>query len=410
MKKIYLLLLLSFSKCANAHSSFPIGMNLWQAIIWALPDHVQGGDRNRLHRELSTLEKNHIKILRIMASVQGSDDSKVALGRILPSCEERPGEWKVECQEALVYLLNAIDQHHMKAILVISNFWHWSGGFSQYLAWDKKLEAIPFAFGADSSYWEMKKFFETSVEFYENQKAQNYYFEFLEKVVRLVNGHPAIACWQLANEPTPWGEKNFSQLLAWAKDATKRVRNIDQRACVSLGGVGSGPLPFFGTYTDLRRLHQEIKFDWMTVHLWPQNWGWYFPRPEWAAKISWPIMKWLSHFYITYHAELAKELGIPMVLEEVGLARDGESLSADAGTERRDAFFSFIKEELERAMSEKGIKVSGLLFWSWAGESRPIPGKRQWEKGDAMLGDPPQEPQGWYSIYNSDLTTLKKIH
>jgi mannan endo-1,4-beta-mannosidase len=28
-----------------------------------------------------------------------------------------------------------------------------------------------------------------------------------------------------------------------------------------------------------------------------------------------------------------------------------------------------------------------------------------WSPGDDLIGDPPHERQGWYSIYNTDLTT-----
>jgi mannan endo-1,4-beta-mannosidase len=32
-----------------------------------------------------------------------------------------------------------------------------------------------------------------------------------------------------------------------------------------------------------------------------------------------------------------------------------------------------------------------------------------WQKGDQLTGDPPHEPQGWYSVYNTDSTTQRLI-
>jgi mannan endo-1,4-beta-mannosidase len=43
----------------------------------------------------------------------------------------------------------------------------------------------------------------------------------------------------------------------------------------------------------------------------------------------------------------------------------------------------------------------------WSGEGRPA--RVQWQPGDNFLGDPPHEAQGWYSVYDSDATTLKLI-
>ena len=35
--------------------------------------------------------------------------------------------------------------------------------------------------------------------------------------------------------------------------------------------------------------------------------------------------------------------------------------------------------------------------------------KSIWEKDDEFIGDPPHEFQGWYSVYSSDLSTIKII-
>lgn len=421
MKIISRLLFLSF---LLTNSSFAesakttVGVNLWQALLWALPEE-SGGNRNRLHRELQFLHHNGFQLVRIMASVQGSMDPEISSkGRVQPSCETHPGKWSKECQQALDYLLWALEKYQLQAILVLGNFWHWSGGFAQYLAWAEDKEEIPFAFDSSSSFWEIKSFFQNTASFYKNARAKQYYLDFLKKVVTRKNllknnqsyAHdPAIACWQLANEPTPYGSDNFEALLEWAKEATTLFRQLAPRACLSLGGVGTGPLPFL-TYTDLQRLYGEVRFDWMTIHLWPQNWGWYYPKPELAAKISWPIMKFLSAWYLRYHITQAKRLGIPIVLEEVGLARDAESLSPSTSTERRDSFFAFVMRTLKEESIKQNVSLKGILFWAWGGEQHPIPGESQWKRGQMLVGDPPQEPQGWYSIYQSDHSTLEKIN
>jgi mannan endo-1,4-beta-mannosidase len=32
-----------------------------------------------------------------------------------------------------------------------------------------------------------------------------------------------------------------------------------------------------------------------------------------------------------------------------------------------------------------------------------------WQVGDALLGDPPDEQQGWYGVYDADTSTLQLI-
>ncbi len=51
----------------------------------------------------------------------------------------------------------------------------------------------------------------------------------------------------------------------------------------------------------------------------------------------------------------------------------------------------------------------GSNFWAWGGFGRPSKPKSIWEKDDEFIGDPPHEFQGWYSVYSSDLSTIKII-
>ena len=39
---------------------------------------------------------------------------------------------------------------------------------------------------------------------------------------------------------------------------------------------------------------------------------------------------------------------------------------------------------------------------AWAGKGRPRTPGGFWQLGDALLGDPPHERQGWYSVYDED--------
>ena len=42
------------------------------------------------------------------------------------------------------------------------------------------------------------------------------------------------------------------------------------------------------------------------------------------------------------------------------------------------------------------------VWWAWAGEGRARQPGDHWAPGDDLLGDPPLEPQGWYSVFDAD--------
>jgi mannan endo-1,4-beta-mannosidase len=54
-------------------------------------------------------------------------------------------------------------------------------------------------------------------------------------------------------------------------------------------------------------------------------------------------------------------------------------------------------------------QVAGTNFRAW-GEGRPVaPFGLWWVPGDPFIGDPPHEQQGWYSIHDSDVSTVAVI-
>jgi mannan endo-1,4-beta-mannosidase len=58
---------------------------------------------------------------------------------------------------------------------------------------------------------------------------------------------------------------------------------------------------------------------------------------------------------------------------------------------------------------DNNTPFQGINFWAWGGEGRPRIPRSIYETGDDLIGDPPHEYQGWYSVYNTDYTTHKLI-
>ena len=53
-----------------------------------------------------------------------------------------------------------------------------------------------------------------------------------------------------------------------------------------------------------------------------------------------------------------------------------------------------------------GDAIAGSNFWAWGGTGRTTNADSMWKAGDSFVGDPPQEPQGLYCVFDSDTSTV----
>ena len=141
-------------------------------------------------------------------------------------------------------------------------------------------------------------------------------------------------------------------------------------------------------------------FDYLTVHLWIENWGWFQPDQPETYKLA--LEKAMT--YLDRHLPVAQSLKKPIVLEEFGMSREGGLFGYDVPTTLRDEYYATIFDYvLEKATNKEWLV--GLNFWSWSGEGKPAQPGEMWKPGDTLTGDPPHELQGWYSVYTTDEST-----
>ncbi len=139
------------------------GTNLWYGCYIGSPGET--GDRPRLLRELDSLHALGLDNLRILA---GSEASRKVRG-IKPAIVRRPGEVNDSLLAGLDFLLAEMSKRHMKGILYLTNYWEWSGGMSEYVAWADTSRAL------DPEVDGWGKFMNFSATFYKNEKANGYY-------------------------------------------------------------------------------------------------------------------------------------------------------------------------------------------------------------------------------------------
>jgi mannan endo-1,4-beta-mannosidase len=361
------------------------GANFWQGMNLAVDG--PSGDRPRLLRELDRLRDLGLTNLRVMASSEGPNTEPF---RMVPALMIAPGEYDGSVLDGLDFLLAEMGKRGLKAVMVLNNFWQWSGGMAQYVSW---REQTPIPYPGDYGV-----FIAYAAKFYGYPECQTWFRDHIAMIVGRTNPYsglkyrddPAVFSWELGNEP-----RRYPQ--SWIDETSAYIHSLDPNHMVTTGSEGAPPEE---KGQDFVQTHSSQGIDYATIHIWPQNWGWYDPkRPASYKEKAEPLA-------IAYFKKLAiatKAMGKPLVLEEFGLARDWATkhniLDAASTTANRDLYYSALYKLVEGSIASGG-PAAGDNFWAWAGEARP---------GMPWVGDPPHEPAGWYSVYDADASTLAVI-
>ena len=121
----------------NGQPYYYVGANFWYGAI--LASEGEGGNRERLHKELDYLKSIGVDNLRILV---GADGSNGVPTKVEPTLQKEPGVYNDTILAGLDYLMMELDKRDMYAILYLNNSWEWSGGYSMYLQWAGKGKAV----------------------------------------------------------------------------------------------------------------------------------------------------------------------------------------------------------------------------------------------------------------------------
>jgi mannan endo-1,4-beta-mannosidase len=137
--------------------------------------------------------------------------------------------------------------------------------------------------------------------------------------------------------------------------------------------------------------------------MWLKNWGW-LPKVELSPEFETAAGRARDH--VEKHTKIATEvLKKPLVLEEFGLPRDHESYAPGSSTAARDEYYRRMFGQVAESC-RAGRALQAANFWAWGGEGRADAKKNT---AGTFLGDPPCEPQGLNSVFNTDKGTLQVI-
>ena len=240
-----------------------VGANFWQGMNLGVDG--PSGDRARLLRELDRLRDLGVTNLRVMASSEGPNTEPY---RTVPALMTSPGEYDGSVLDGLDFLLAEMGRRGLRAVMVLNNFWQWSGGMAQYVSWHEKT---PIPYPGD-----YEKFITYSARFYTYPECQDWFRAHIAMLVDRTNPYtgtkyrddPAVFSWELANEP-----RRYPQ--SWIEDTAAYIKSLDPNHMVTTGSEGAPP----GEPTqDFVKTHSAPAIDYVTIHIWPQNWDWYDPK------------------------------------------------------------------------------------------------------------------------------------
>ena len=375
-----------------------IGANYWYGGLLA----TQGAaGQARLTKELDFLKKQGVTNLRVMVGAEG-----LSYGyqyRVLQPLQTEPGKFDENVAVGLDYLLAELDHRRMKAVLHFTNTWEWSGGLGQYLEWNG-YQGLLLPRNAD---YDWDKYRAYIAQFYGCEPCQAQVATYIRYVLGRTNTitkrpyvrDPAIMAWEIINEPRPMTAAATPAFEQWMQQTAALVKSLDKNHLLTTGSEGE--IATDGDMAVYERLHADPNIDYLTIHIWPKNWGWF--RDTATAK-GMPAVLAKATAYVDKHAAEAQKLNKPLVVEEFGLPRDGQTFTLTAPTTLRDEYYAALF-----GMMKKDPVIAGFNFWAFGGTARPVPGQVFWQPGDAYLGDPGGEEQGLNSVFDADKSTWAVI-
>lgn len=366
------------------------GMNYWAASTLARDAGAIGWDCVR--RDLDAMQALGINVIRTMGSTEGPDSEP---WRVVPSIQPRERYYDPAGVGGVLRLVEEVQRRGLYAIVMLNNFWPWSGGMAQYLAWAGEGE-IPYPPPAPGGDWDSYE--EFACRFYGNERAREAYTSMIRFLVPQLRTYPAVV-WELANEPR--GMADVPGYRRWIDETARLVKSLAPGQLVTTGSEGETASPWHAGL-DIVEDHRSAAIDFVTFHLWAQNWGWV--RPDRVAEDFQSGLD-RARRYVGDQVARASVLGKPVVLEEFGFPRDGGSFDPRASTTLRDRYFAEIYALVRILVPETAM--AGILPWAWSGEARPPRPGDCWKPGDPLTGDPPHERQGWYGIYHNDSTIAR---
>lgn len=384
----------------NGKPYYYVGANFWYGAI--LGSEGEGGNRERLIKELDSLSVIGVENLRILVGADGLHGVK---SKVEPTLQTAPGVYNDTILDGLDFLLAEMGKRDMSAVLYLNNSWEWSGGYGQYLEWAGYGKSPVPAVDGWGAYMDFVK------EYHECDSCKEMFAKHVDYIVTRTNRYtnkpytedPTIMSWQIGNEPRAFSEENKVVFALWIQNVAQQIRSLDANHLISVGSEGMHGCEQDLQLWELINSYSEIGYS--TIHIWPYNWSW-ADKANLEGNLEYS--KEQTKIYIDKHLAVSAKYQKPMVIEEFGFPRDGFKFDIGSPTQCRDNYYAFVFD-LALEDSKRNGYLAGCNFWAWGGFAEQNQAHIFWEKGDDYMGDPAQEEQGLYSVFHADKSTVDVI-
>eukprot|EP00826_Nyctotherus_ovalis_P006434 TRINITY_DN11526_c0_g1_i3.p1 TRINITY_DN11526_c0_g1~~TRINITY_DN11526_c0_g1_i3.p1 ORF type:complete len:430 (+),score=85.96 TRINITY_DN11526_c0_g1_i3:240-1529(+) len=359
-------------------------------------------NKAEMRQNINFLYNQGVRSIRIMGSTQGSFHC-----HNVQEVTEDNGELNTVYYDRLDYFLSILDEYNtnartMKVVIVLSNFWYWTGGLSWYLNQSinctKMYKEIPCP---DNKEFIEEAFIKYTEGFYKCEDGRNVLKKFISNLLNRVNKYKnntrymddtVIMAWEIINDPK--ADKMKAELHDWVQSISNFIKEIDPNHLVTVGVSGRGNV------SDYQELHEIDRIDYMTFSLMPKEW-------DWDIKDIDALME-KTTFFVDSVLNASRIVRKPLVMNLFRYPRDNEHCDRTANTTNRNTYYKHVLELFTRYAEDQLIVAS--YFWGWSFNSYSKSGGcRVWERGDPVIGDSTDMFQGYYSVYEADKETLKVI-
>jgi len=312
---------------------------------------------------------------------------------------ENNGELDDEYYDKLDRLLSEVGEYKnvtnpMRVVIVLSNFWYWTGGLSWYLhnASNCTNKSIPCP-GVKES------FINYTEGFFKCKSAMKVIEKLFDNLANRTNKYKnnitykddsTIMAWEIVDDPI--ANNNVNEFYNWTEHIASYIKERDKNHLVTIGMAGRENASYY------KRLHEIKQIDYMTFSLMPMEWNWNVNELEKKTKE-----------FVNNVLKVSRIVRKPLVMNLFRFPRDDEVCSPNSPTKNRDEYYKYVLRLFTEYAEDQFIV--GTYFWGWSFDS--YPGNetcKLWEVEDPIIGDSTSMYQGYYSIYKTDNSTLEIIN
>jgi len=232
---------------------------------------------------------------------------------------------------------------------MLNNFWQWSGGFAQYIAWAAAADPVPATMPNGS--WD--RFQKSNRHLLQERQGEELYDNYIQVPGPAAEANPTVI-WELANEPR--GMKPTSRRFHdWVDKTARLIKSCPGRSSAPRQR-GADRHPGYAGVDPVRPREPGDRF--ICFHMWAENWKLVHGD---SLPTGYPKALDLAKKYVNRHPSCG-QAGEAALVGEFGFPRDGGSFDPASPTTFRDRYFQEVYALVSSLPSDDAD--GGIMPWA----------------------------------------------